>query len=86
LEREAQEPDLGTVVVSPDPLELAAAADATDLHERTMEVVRALVDFQGELGHHYRCWIRQQGGQEFLDCSCGLSRLEAAVAALGIDW
>lgn len=85
VEREALEPDLGFIEVPPSPLELAEAAVAAELHENVMEVVRALAAFQGEIGHDVRCWIRQ-AGQEYLDCVCGLTRLEAAVAALGVEW
>lgn len=55
------------------------------LEGRVMEVVHALVAFEGEIGHHFKCWIRE-GDQEKLDCVCGLARLERAVAALGIEW
>jgi hypothetical protein len=84
-ERALSEPVLDSVVEPPDPLELAAAEDALVLKEKAMAVVRALVAFDGELGHSYRCWIRKDG-KEWIDCACGLERLEAAVAALGVEW
>lgn len=85
IEREAAEPTFEPVTEVVDPVELAATQEALELHRLAMEVVRALVDFQGELGHSVRCWIRKDG-EERLDCACGLTRLEGAVSALGVDW
>lgn len=88
LDREVAAMRPGEETVQPTPLSEDPPIEAeslTQLENRVMEVVHALVAFEGEIGHHFKCWVRD-GDQEKLDCVCGLVRLERAVAALGIEW
>lgn len=68
-----------------DPLAVAESEDPPALRVKIMEVVRCFAEFSGDIGHSVRCFVRKDG-TEWLDCVCGLERLEAALTALGVDW